>query len=527
MRRALAAPAFAGGAGLLLLWLAERRGAASWFFELDLGIVAIVLTALVAYLGRSPRAGEPAADETGDRHLLATVESLRARDLVGASAEARRLPGGMAAGFESALAALDVLANRIQRSSVDAAGEANVVRRISSELAAGSSEQAASVVEITAAMEELAQTASQIAANAAAEADLAARGEASGDAGAAAVERARGGVERVQERIASVAGRTTALERRAEEIVGVLALVEDIARETHLLSLNAAIEAAGETGEVGRSFTEIAEEVRRLAGRSRDAAGSVRRLLEDFSAAIRATAAATADGGREATRVLGLVRDSSRTLAELRGALAETSASEREISAGTQEQKVASAQVVQTLRESGSVVHQMADGLRAFAAAAAELDETTVGVHLLAQGFRLDSPSSLQHLAEEWREILRPLLADRAALEGRIEQLLARRADVECVYVFRPSDGRNVLLARPEMMGGAQIPEAVRDGRGFAERPWFRAVAAERRTILTPVFVSLLTNERVVTAASPFLAPGGELVAVLGVDINLERWTAG
>jgi hypothetical protein len=70
-----------------------------------------------------------------------------------------------------------------------------------------------------------------------------------------------------------------------------------------------------------------------------------------------------------------------------------------------------------------------------------------------------------------------------------------------------------------------EIPEAIRSGHGFADRPWFKAVVAERRAIVTPVFTSLLSEERVVTAAAPFLA-GERVSAVLGIDINLERWTS-
>ena len=70
------------------------------------------------------------------------------------------------------------------------------------------------------------------------------------------------------------------------------------------------------------------------------------------------------------------------------------------------------------------------------------------------------------------------------------------------------------------------IPDGIRFGRDFSDRPWFRAAAAERRGIVTSVMTSILTNEKVVTAAAPFY-DDGELVAVLGIDVNLERWTSG
>ena len=525
----LALPALVVAALLLTLVAAAlARGAAPWRAAAGaaLGLAAIALTWTGAR-SESRRPGEgssPSADERG--RLAASLAELAAGDLVRAERAAAELPERLAAALATALAPLEVLAQRIQRSSVEVAGSASAVKRIASELAAGSSQQAASVVEITAAMEELAQTASQIAGNAEAQAELARRGEASGDEGAAAVARAVAGVERLRERIGGITHRSGELERRAQEIFGVLALVEDIARETHLLSFNAAIEAAGESGESGRRFGEVAEEVRRLAARSRDAAGAVRRLLEDFSASIRATVESTLAGAREAERVLVRARETAAAIGALRGALAETAASAREISAGTGEQKIASAQVVQTLRESAAVVQQIAEGLRGFSGAARELEGTAVDVQLLAQEFRLDSPSSLRHLAERWAEALRPLLASPDALERRLEVLLERRPDAECAYVYDPRRSRAAIVAQRALVSGREIPEEIRSGRGFTARPWYRAAVAERRAVVTPVFVSLLTDERVVTAAAPFVVDG-EIVAVLGVDINLERWTTG
>ena len=529
IRRGLGLGALAPGAAVvtvtfvLLAW-AGTRGAAPWRAA---AAVAVAVAALTAALPAARRVFEVADLEGDDRaRLAASLGELAAGDLVRARAAGRGLGGEDAAALASALAPLEVLAHRIQRSSVEVAGAANVVKRIASELAAGSSEQAASVVEITAAMEELAQTASQIAGNAEAQAELARRGEASGDAGAAAVARAMAGVERLRERIAAIARRSADLERRAEEIFGVLALVEEIARETHLLSLNAAVESAGESGESGRRFGEVAEEVRRLAGRSREAAGSVRRLLEEFSASIRATSEATAAGGREAERGLARVRDTAAAIAGLRHALAETAAAAREISAGTGEQKTASSQVVQTLREAAGVVQQIAEDLRAFSGAARGLEETAVSVQLLAQGFRLDSPSSLRDLAERWAVEVEPLTGSPDALERRLEALLESRPDAECAYVFDPARSEVAIVAQRGVTGGEEISDAVRTGRGFADRPWYKAAVAERRAIVTPVFVSLLTGERVVTAAAP-LSPEGRPGVVLGVDINLERWSAG
>jgi hypothetical protein len=147
-------------------------------------------------------------------------------------------------------------------------------------------------------------------------------------------------------------------------------------------------------------------------------------------------------------------------------------------------------------------------------------------VQLLAQGFRLASPSSLRHLAESWATELRPLLASPDALERRLESLLEERPDVELVFVTDRRRQRTAIVGQPALVRAVPIPDEIRFGHDFSDRPWFRAAAAERRGVVTSVMTSILTNEKVVTAAAPFF-DDDELVAVLGIDINLERWTSG
>jgi methyl-accepting chemotaxis protein len=510
---------------LVLVAVAEAHGASAWRGAAAAAL-AFATWALVRIAGAPRRERAPEVEENALAGLVGALDELAAGDLVRSRRAAGALSGELASATLSALVPIEVLALRLQRTSVEVAGAATGVQRISSELAAGSSQQAASVVEITAAMEELAQTATQIASTAEAQADLARQGELVGDAGSAALERAVAGVERLRERIDASARRTADLEARAAQIFGVLSLVEEIARETHLLSLSAAVEAAGEPGDSGRRFADVADEVRRLAAHSRDAAASVRRLLDDFSTSIQATTAATSAGRREAESVLASAREAAGAIAGLRAALAEIAGAAREISAGTGEQKTASAEVVQTLREAAEVVRRIAEDLRGFAGAARGLEEATLGVQLLAQVFRLDSRSSLRDLAERWAAELAPLLEAPEALERRIEALLEERTDVECAYVFDPRKSRVAIVAQPSLFAGREIPESIRSGQGFADRPWYRALLAERRATVTPVFVSLLSNERVVTAVAPIAGEGDRLVA-LGIDIHLERWSAG
>jgi methyl-accepting chemotaxis protein len=531
-RRAVAGLALAAGtaaAGYLLLVVAAGQGAPGWLpgFYLVAAAAGVWLYLALVYrpqLGSWDRvAGAERRNRAVEEELAESIDLLRSGDLVAAQTRADSLPDRLRTAFAGATAALDVLAQQIQESSIAIAAAAASVNQIASDLASGSSQQAASVVEITAAMEQLARTASQIADNAASQAELTARAEESGDKGAAAVEEAVGGIEEVKKRISGIASRADTLGARSQEIYRVLDLITDIAHETHILSLNAAIEAAA-AGDHHRRFSVVAEEVRRLAQRSQESVESVRNLLDEFTGSIRATVVATEEGSAEAGGVLDRARAAAAAIEQLRGASGDTARVAREISLATQQQNAASDEVVLTLKEVSQVVQRMADGLRQFSDTAERLNRLGLAIQMLAQSFHLDSPHSLKHLAEGWARRVRTRLGNWDAIERLLGELVGQQPYVECLYFYDGRANQVALSVNRQLIGQREVPIGVAAGEGFSERPWFKAAVRDGRTVLTPLFDSLISGQPIFTAATP-LYERGELIGVLGLDVNVDCWT--
>jgi methyl-accepting chemotaxis protein len=516
--------------GYLLLVVADEQGAPGWLQ--DFYLVAAV-AAIWIYFARvyRPQLGlwdRVAAVERRNRaveeDLAQALDLLRSGDLVNSQACSASLPVQLQAAFSGATAALDMLAQQIQESSIEVAAAANSVNQIASDLASGSSEQAASVVEITAAMEELARTASQIADNAASQAELTGKAEESGDRGAAAVEEAVAGIEEVKKRISGIANRAETLGVRSKEIYRVLDLITDIAHETHILSLNAAIEAAA-AGDHHRRFSVVADEVRRLAQRSQESVESVRYLLEEFADSIRATVVATEEGNAEAAGVLDRARAAAAAIEQLRGASGDTARVAREISLATQQQNAASDEVVLTLKEVSQVVQRMADGLKQFSDTAESLNRLGLAIQMLAQSFHLESPHSLKHLSETWARQVRRRFGNWDAIERLLAELVEQQPYVECLYFFDGKAGQVALSVNRRLIGDREVPVGVRAGEGFGDRPWFKAAVREGRTVLTPLFDSLISGQPIFTAATPLYDGAGQLTGVLGLDVNVDSWT--
>jgi len=521
-----------GAAGFLLLVAPNAFGTAGFPLWPAVVYLALFLTAAVLYFPvyrGQRRLGHRLDVVEGRRHdvegvLVEALDQLRTGDLVSCAEQASRLPDRLRTAFIGASDALDNLAQQIQNSSIEVASSANSVNEIASELASGSSEQAASVVEITAAMEELARTASQIADNATVQADLAAKAEESGNAGAAAVEEAVDGVEEVRKRISGIASRADTLGTRSKEIYRVLDLITEISQETHILSLNAAIEAAA-AGEHGRRFSVVAEEVRRLAQRSQESVDSVRNLLDEFASSIRATVVATEEGTKEAARVLERARAAASAIDDLKSASGDTARVAKEISLATQQQNAASDEVVLTLKEVSQVVQRMADGLKQFSDTSDRLNHLALTIQLLAQSFHLDSPRSLKHRAVDWGEEIARRSDNWEAVEAVLQRILEETKYIELAYVTG-ADGKQIALAvNDELVGDREVPAQVKAGEGLTERPWFRGVMREKRAIITSLYDSLLSDDLCFTVAVPVWGEGEELKGVMGFDINVGSWT--
>lgn len=482
--------------------------------------VAVATTVAFAALQRSGRSRRREAPRAGG--LATALEQLGAGDLLEADRIARTLPElGPAIGRAAAGVAGRV--ERLQASSLAVAGAAEGVERTAGALAAGAAQQAAAAGEVTAAMEELARTAAEIAEHAERQSRLVERARAAGGAGGEAVAEAVAGIGAVERRIADVTARADTLGSRSREIFRVLELIADIAQETHLLSLNAALEAAA-AGDRGRRFAIVAGEVRQLAERVRDSVATVRSQVEEFASAIRSTVVATEEGGKEAARVTEEARAATAALEHLRGALEESSRAARQISAVTRQQTAATEEVVSTLRELHQVVERMSRDLEALSSTATRLREVGLDLQLAAQTFRIESPRSLRRRIDAWRDRL--AAAGAGGVEGALAALVEETGFVEAGYLAG-ADGRLVAIrfssAVAELAGAAAAVEELGrlDLRG---RPWYRAAVDAGRAVVTPPHRSLLSGEPCLTVALPVAeADGGS--GVLAFDVNVRHWT--
>ena len=140
-------------------------------------------------------------------------------------------------------------------------------------------------------------------------------------AGAAAVDETAGGMKRIKSAVDVTAVKITELGAKSGQIGAIVETIDDIAEQTNLLALNAAIEAA-RAGEQGKGFAVVADEVRKLAERSSSATKEIAALIGEVQSGTAAAVKAMRVGAEEVDTGSELAEQAAGALQEIRDAAA-------------------------------------------------------------------------------------------------------------------------------------------------------------------------------------------------------------
>jgi PAS domain S-box-containing protein len=242
------------------------------------------------------------------------------------------------------------------------------------QIAAGAAETATAVSQTTSTVEEVRQTsqvAMQKAAHVSENAQIASK---TAQNGKKAVAELIEGMNRIRERVESIAESIVRLSEQGQAISEIIASVNDIADQSNLLAVNAAIEAA-KAGEQGKGFAVVAQEIKSLSEQSKQATARVRTLLGDIQKGTSAVVMATEQGGKAVEVGVGQSATAEETISTLAESVTEAAQAATQISVSSQQQVVGIDQVVSAMENIKQASAQNAASTRQMETAARNLAE--------------------------------------------------------------------------------------------------------------------------------------------------------
>jgi len=337
-----------------------------------LGGVSLALLVILAITGGMIRSniirqlgGEPA-------DAVAVMHRVAAGDLTATLSNAPK--GSLLEALDTMVGALRNLIGEVNSSARVLADNAEQIKHASSEVAIAAEHQADATSSMAAAIEELTVSSNHISDSARDTEQYSRESMALAEEGSQRVEQATVAIQKIASTVSDASGRIHALEERATQVSSIANVIKDIAGQTNLLALNAAIEAA-RAGEQGRGFAVVADEVRKLAERTSLATTEIEQMIQgiqsDTIGAVHAMNAALPEvehgvtlAGHASESLQGIGAGSARTLERI-----------GEVASATREQSTASTSIAQRVEEIAQMVDETTSTIRSTAESADQLEQ--------------------------------------------------------------------------------------------------------------------------------------------------------
>ncbi|BCS52390.1 methyl-accepting chemotaxis protein [Geobacter sp. SVR] len=296
--------------------------------------------------------------------------------------------GQLTCSFKTMIENLRTIIGHVSDTSSQVATAATQLKSTAGRIAAGAEEIAAQAGTVATASEEMSATSGDIARNCQMAAESAKSSSQSACNGVEVVERTVVVMGQIADKVQESAKTVESLGARSDQIGEIIGTIEDIADQTNLLALNAAIEAA-RAGEQGRGFAVVADEVRALAERTTRATREIGEMIKTIQQETRGAVAAMEQGVRQ---VENGTAEAARSGEALQGILTQVNAAAMQVSqiaTAAEEQTATTMEISGNIYQINTIVGDTAGCAHEAATVASQLNGNAEELQRLVRQFKL------------------------------------------------------------------------------------------------------------------------------------------
>ncbi len=291
---------------------------------------------------------------------------------------------------------INTVADSLQKAMTDVneavqstAAAASQISSSTEELAAGSQEQSSQTTDIASAIEQMSKTIIETTKNTGIAADTARLAGSKAVEGGNVIKSTIAGMDKIASVVKKSADTVFALGKNSDKIGEIVQVIDDIADQTNLLALNAAIEAA-RAGEQGRGFAVVADEVRKLAERTTKATKEIASMIKQIQQDTADAVSSMQEGTREVEQGKILVNKSGQVLKEIIDGNERLTDIVIQVATASEQQSVTAEQISRNIESISSITQESTSGIQQIAKAAENLGFLTSNLQDLVNLFKLN-----------------------------------------------------------------------------------------------------------------------------------------
>ncbi len=297
--------------------------------------------------------------------------------------------GRMAGAFNRMLISQRNLVKQINDTAAQLGGTATEFSENAAQQEQGAREQSSSLEEVSSSMSALSDTARVIATNADSMSQVSEEMSTTVRGGQEALRIARNAIGEIAEQNDLIADRINKLYEKSQAIINVVDIIDDISDRLDLLALNAALEGS-RVGDIGKGFSLVAQEMRRLAENVIGSTKEIKETIEEIHRFIQASLEASQQGTATSRQGVEEMAKMAESMASIFSLIEQATESARKITVSTQQQLSSTQQMVAAMGEVAAVSNQGLVSAQEVTRAAADMSDLSSRLRDQVSRFRID-----------------------------------------------------------------------------------------------------------------------------------------